>query len=260
MSKLLVCRLLPLLMFCTGCMSPRIENPAALDTVISGVKARLAVVRGTPIPKHLLSNGVKRGGEFDASTLMREFPNLSLPSGCVLDWVYQYDSYCGAPALYIRRSDQQPYMSYKDYVAAVTQTALDKRTTLVPLWADAVIADGSPSSYVQLFILITMADQFYQFWHAAHHDSVVICTKKGLSEWVGTSGISLSDSERDAVAKLDPTPKAWVNGRKATVEVLCYSWAGGGLSWRRLSILRQPPRRLLDYSETYVIRTGYVYM
>ena len=73
----------------TGCASPRIANPKTHQQIVDTLRSTLDSVRRKPFPDYLMStNGVKNGTEFDVSVFMKAFPNLSLPHGTVLDWVY----------------------------------------------------------------------------------------------------------------------------------------------------------------------------
>ena len=244
------------LAFTAGCATPRIADPALHQAIVDNLRVTLAAVRDAPLPEHLMaSNGRKKGTEFNVSVLLQQFPNLSLPKGYTLDWVYQASrELAGHPILYVRRQDASPYGTYAEYEAAVTKRVLDRRVGILPLWSDDIRLDETPASFLQLIIMTTMADQFYLYWHSSQ-ETYLICTKEALSRWAQAE-LPPASPHLQALRKVDPTPRVRVGAKAVTVEALFFHRNEGSLTWIRLTFSRYAPRKLMDFDGTTVVNTG----
>ena len=241
----------------TGCSSPRIANPLLHQGIVDNIRATLLTLNEAPFPEHLMSNeGRKDGTDFNVCVLLKECPNLSLPPGSTLDWVYHaFPGSSGAPELYVRRKDAPPFITYSEYEDAVTKEALGSRVGILPLWSDDILLDETPESYLQLLIMTTMADQFHQFWHSCG-ETYLICTEEALLRWANEE-LPPSARQQEAVCDFNPTPRIHVGAKDVTVEALYFYRNEGVLVWERFRISRQAPRELLDFKVTEVTSTGH---
>lgn len=198
--------------------TPAAETPAAEElstTCRNAVTGIWELKADLEYPDHLMQpDSVKTEDDFDVSQYWMVLDHLSMRSGYVLDYVYQFDGMGGYPVLYARPADEAPYKTYPEYQAAMEKTP---EPDGAGLYTDYIELDGTAESYIQLAVLQVMANQFYLFWHANYNDLTIICDTESLETLVSQPDDFGNDLPRDvqrAARALDPEP-ALETGRDA---------------------------------------------
>lgn len=195
-------------------------------------------------PEHLMQpDSVKTEDDFDVNQYWTVLDHLSMRSGYVLDYVYQYDGMGGYPVLYARPAQAAPYKTYSEYQAAMEKTP---EPDGAGLFTDYIELDGTAESYIQLAVLQVMANQFYLFWHANYNDLTIICDTESLETLVSQPDDFGNDLPRDvqrAARALDPAPALETGRDTVKVELLTFSkWGGFGRLTYKFS--RELPHRV----------------
>lgn len=202
------------------------------------------------IPDHLLAyDAVKTGEEFDVNRFFSVLDHLSVKPGYTLDWVYFYEGIGGEPLLYARPVDQPPYRTAAEYGEAEGHWSLPETRYL-----DHVQVDGTAGGFFQFVVLHAMGSQFYQYWHAAYNDTIIVCDRAGLEALLSPSGPSgrLPLDLREKALTLDLKPVVELEEDLVLVRVLTFTkW--GGFKEKRFTIRREFPHEILQIEEQTLI-------
>jgi hypothetical protein len=241
-----------LLVFFTGC-DPGQDKTSGIKTsktVIPPVDAwyqstvgAIKELQQSELPDNLLKGeSIKTGGEFDINQYFSVLTHLKLEEGYTLDWVYDYNGSAGVPRLYVRPVTQKPYeKNYPDfYEAKVSANITEDTLNILPLVTDGVNGDsgnkiridGTKEGFFEYAVLQTIGDQFYQFWHAAIHDTVIICSREKLEavikEGMNTDfGFKMTEETAEKARDTDFTPYIVFSDDRVRVSILTFSkWSG----------------------------------
>ncbi|MCE5184790.1 MAG: hypothetical protein LLF76_01535 [Planctomycetaceae bacterium] len=240
-------------------------------------------------PQHLLDKGGKKqGDEFDVEKYFTVLKHISMKEGYRLDYVYHPAGIGGSPILYSRKEDQLPYVNYEEYVNTIRKEAdLDdieviEREYRARLDTEGIAAandwrkkqlenhpgyrhwewylrdvcvDGTPEGWLELIVLHLLGNQFYQFWHSAYNDTMIIPDQSALSE-VSEQHVT---SERKVGplmsllgSALDISPRVEVKDQTVTVSLVTFSkW--GGFYEQVFSINKDEPHKIEEMSENTLI-------
>jgi len=209
------------------------------------------------IPQHFLPDEPaeiqRQEGDFDVNAYFTVLHHLTLEPGYTLDYLYIHDGMGGYPFVYARPSDQPPYASYDEYVAAVTSGAPDPtdRADYSDTYLDHVQTDDTREGYFEFAVLRIMDNQFYLWWHAGYNDATIVCDKESLERTLSQAdgsfvGNMIPDSLRKKAAKLDLQPTVeFPDAGTAIVRLVTFSmW--GGFEEVRMTISRDFPHRILE--------------
>ena len=228
-------------------------QPCCQETV-----TRLRSLTGNlKIPDHLLkyspsnsdnsTHPVKQGGEFDPNLYLEVLTHLKLQNGFVLDYVYDLNSLGGAPLLYARPVDQEPYLTSKDFYAAQPAHFLSR-----------IVVDDSPEGFLQFAILDVMGPQFYLFWHANYNYKEVLCGSDDIEQVISENAKSNFGSPLNskqiwqARAIADPSPRVEIKAEEVSVSLLMFTY-WGGFYRRTYTIKRAFPHDILDVQDKNLV-------
>lgn len=240
-------------------------------------------------PEHLIAKDAKKqGDEFDVEKYFTVLKHLSMKDGYRLDYVYPMGGIGRSPVLYSRKADQPAYTDYEEYVNAVRKKAhvdeiesiekeyrkkidamgitaagewREKQLEKYPdyqhwqWYLDDICVDGTAQGWLELIILDLLGDQFYQFWHAAYNDTMIIPANTAVS---AVSNLHIVDEETvpPVIAllgsALDVRPLVEVKDETVTVSIVTFSkW--GGFSEQVFSINKNQPHRIKEISDNTLI-------
>jgi len=183
-------------------------------------------------------------GGFDPNRLLESLKHLELQEGMVLDFVYWYDGLGGGPVLYAREEGANPFESYKEYQAAITEEKPGKK------YLEYLEGDGSEEAYFQWVLMEMMGNQFYLYWHAGYNDDEIVASSERLEDIVDemsdtTFGYPLSTSQKQQALKLEPAPVVENKEDHVTVRVLWFTkW--GGFYETIYTLTRSAPYEIID--------------
>ncbi|MHC1781453.1 MAG: lipoprotein [Anaerolineaceae bacterium] len=230
---------------------------AACAALVDGI---YSLRSGLDFPQYFQEeNPVKQGGEFDPNRYFEILTRLHMAPGYVLDYAYRYDGMGGAPLLYARKADKEPFNT-----AAELQAAFDTGEKVDPdkpsfgwneQYLSHVQVDGSPESYLEFTTLAILGGQFYLFWHSNYYDTVVICGPDGMKyvqEELSAFQIELPPDSQAAAENIDFTPTVTVEGQSVTVRLVTFSkW--GGFSEEVYVLDRENPSKILEQRTTPLV-------
>lgn len=200
---------------------------------------------GLEFPEHFEEeNPVKTSSDFNVSEYFTVLDRLSMEPGYVLDYVYYFGGIGGEPVLYARKADQAPYRDYAEYSKDnPSGTPLDEDDYL-----NHVQTDGTPEGFFQLYVLQTLAGQFYLFWHANYDDYRIICESSELSPSLAidadSGDLAFNEAIREASLQ-NFTPVVEMNDDEVRVNAVVFtSW--GGFLRKSLTAKREFPHEIVD--------------
>lgn len=209
---------------------------------------------GLRLPPHFRSDEavtegpVRTGDEFDVSRYFTVLEHLSMEPGYALDYVYYNDGMGGAPVLYGRRTDEEPYATYNEFLQARAGEIEDG--CFYCTYLDHVQVDDTPEGYLEYVILRTMGDQFYLWWHASYNDTRILCNKEGLKRALTAvddfgAGIDMTNAVKRKARRLNLTPTVALEEDRAIVRVVTFTKWGGFIA-ETYTIDRNFPHKILD--------------
>jgi hypothetical protein len=249
MKKFPALALIVLIAVMLACQAVFPTRPPA-ETSDLGCRQTIAAVNGLrsnlTFPQYFgEENPTKQGGEFDPNRYFEAFSHLRVQEGYVLDYVYHQDGMGGYPLLYARPTDQVPYATEADYLAA----AVDRSDYLM-----LVLPQDSPEGYFEYAAFATLANQFYLDWHANYNDWQVLCGKADVEEIIQSFegedpfGIPMTVAQkRQARAIEDPQPSVELTDEIAIVKMLVFTKWGG--FYRRTLTIRRADHFIVDQQD-----------
>jgi len=222
----------------------------------SDLISRIREIQKVEIPGNLLSRQpVRTGAEFDPNGYFEILTHLSLETGYILDFAYEYhEGLGGHPCLYARPVNDAPFES-------ISQHQVWEENYSV---FDYLIADGSPESFFELVVFREIANQFYLYWHASYNDLRIITAKDEIEKVISLlnkGGWEQSDPEQvQAALKLNPNPEIELTETSASV-IYCTFTKWGGFTLHQEIFSRAHPHMLLckDVLQTVTYNCGIVY-
>jgi hypothetical protein len=197
-------------------------------------------------------DSIRTEADFDINSYFSVLTHLSMEPGYVLDYVYLWDNYefGGRPVIYVREEDQEPFLTYKEYVEAGGKgTSVMAQDSKVP--GDRIRIDGTEEGFFEYVVLQIMGGQFYLFWHAAYDDATVICDKTGLDRLLAQYSSLPSSVEREA-RKLDYKPIIEFRDDQVTVKVMTFTnW--GGFIQDSFTISRRYPHTIIEREKRVIV-------
>ncbi len=193
------------------------------------VDALSALTRGMTIPSHLFDESQPRAADdFDPNQLLIPLDHLSLEPGYTLDYFYHVDGLGAYPLLYARDESAAPFESEEAYEAACYPA--DGSEPCEPY--RHLVTDGTEAGYFQLVLMLVMGDQFYLDWHAGYNDMEIVASPARLEtliEAIGANdfGYSLTNAQKRAARRIDPTPIVEIGEAEVKVSVLGLYQMGG---------------------------------
>ena len=208
------------------------------------------------IPGNLLcKKPVRTGAEFDPNAYLDILPHLSLRSGYILDFAYDYhEGLGGYPCLYARPSDDTPFDSIAQH------QAWERKHNL----SDYLVADGMPESFFELVVFREVANQFYLYWHAAYNDLRIITEAAEVEKIVTTLNemgpVKFDPAETRAALALNPEPQIELTETSASV-IYCTFTQWGGFTLQQEVFSKVHPHLLLcsDVLQTAKYNCGIVF-
>jgi hypothetical protein len=193
----------------------------------AGVDAVTALHQNLEFPKHLAAkDAAKLGTEFDVNQYFKALTHLHMQPGYLLDYVYHYDGMGGFPILYARPAEQAAYASETDLLTAMKLAAI---TEAKEQYLTYLQVEDTAEGYFDYVTLRVMANQFYQFWHAAYNDKQIVCSSAALEavlkqKRVGLA-IPITASLQARLLKLEPV--ITLQAETAIVTIITFSnWKG----------------------------------
>lgn len=193
-----------------------------------------------------LAEGRVKG--FDVNAYFTALPHLSPAEGYVLDSVYVLKGGAGEPLLYARLSGEAPYRTYEEFLAARYPGGVPSGVDIEHEFLNSIQTGDTPEGYFEFVVLAIMANQYYQYWHAAYNDAAIVC---GRAHWgrmsAGDEGspFALPRELKEQASQLDFTPRIEMKEESVLVQVVIFTHWGG---WIRSSytIRRSFPHTILD--------------
>lgn len=221
-------------------MSPPVGEPDPfLEEAQATVDAFRALYKGLVIPESLLQDHgnepTKDGTCFDPNTFFQVLDKLQMEPGWALDYTYFYafDS-GGEPTLVARDTTSPPCM-----------TAGEEPCVTEEVW-DHLVAQGDKESLLQVLVLRTMGQQFYQDWHYIS-DTRLVFTQAGLDAWKAEQSQYMESKEKQQFAQA--TDKLRFQGSATMTEdglriTFIRVGANSALYEQTVTISPQPPYEL----------------
>ncbi len=194
-------------------------------------------------------NPDKENLEFDAREYFTVLKHISPPEGYVLDYVYEIVGMGNRPYLYLRKSADPRFETFKDYEESVggSKGVSEQQKKLSSMFQ----LDGTPESFFEAVVFEILKGQFYLTWHANYNDKEIVISKKDVKRIVAELSITdfgkrISASEKKQALKLDVTPTiAFLDEDTAEVSVVTFSkWSG--FSRKTWKISRKDPRNFSE--------------
>lgn len=239
------------LMLASLFLVPGVFAEEALD--LAGI-AKLAQaaqeMHGKPMPKALVTRGgtLDKGG-YDPNQFLALFPKLSIASGQVLDFVYDYQEGGGHPVLYARPAGQEPFSSLAEFKKQYPRRYfIGDKIRFDPAYLGSIIADGTPDSFLQLALMVLTGEQFYIHWHAAYYLFLPIMDQATFDRIIGV----YPRDEQKKGREIDFKPRVIVEQTRVRVEYHVFNhWVGlKRISW---TVSREFPHRLLALDEKVLL-------
>lgn len=214
-----------------------------------------ALTGGLELPDHFEEvMPAKSDDDFDVNSFFSALDHLSLEEDYTLDFVYFSDELGGKPMVYAREIDQPSFATYTEFIESKGGPSFWERSYGTLEYAfeylDYVHVDDTEEGYLQFAQLVTIADQFYLFWHGLYHDEVIMCdqsdVEKAIAEVEGFD-LELPDEIVAEAQKLDFEPTVTLDDENATIRFVIFTKWGGFIDVQ-YALTREYPHRLVDAS------------
>lgn len=239
-------------------------NPDVVPSAQATVHALAAARPSGDIPAHFTTDipadVVRNADDFDVNDYFKVLTHLTVEPAWAIDYLYEMDGMGGGPFIYARPADQAPYASSEAYVAATAEAAGDTGADRDASreYLSHIRVDGTREGYFQLVALMTMADQFFLYWHANYNDNVIVADQEALEALLKETGSAFESDElpsdvRNRARKIDLTPTvAFPDDSTAVVRVVTFSKWGGFIE-STYSLSRTFPHTVLDETHTTLV-------
>ncbi len=195
----------------------------------------LSLTSGLELPDRFTEpDPAREPTDFDVNSYFTVLRHLSVEEGHSLDWVYFSDHLGGKPLIYARPNNQPPHATYTDYLHSLGESPSDERSYgRLPHaydYMESVRADDTPESYLQLLVLVVMADQFHLFWHGLYNDAFFMCDEADVQPGMGgltAFDLSLPEDVMDAARGFQLSPTVRLGAESATVRYAVFTKWGG---------------------------------
>lgn len=230
--------------------TPKDDPGVRYQRLVTGMENLVANLK---TPFHLFDpEAEKKGTEFDPMQYFTVLPDLSMPDGYVLDYVYQQVGSAGHPRFYIRPRNKKPYRNLKEY----RQYENEASSSADEQWKDitrSVQAKDMEIGYFEWVLFYLKAPHFY-LWKWAATDYKPICDRKRLQDLVKGHPNMPKETAEKALG-IDPTPR--VRMMPDRVEVRLVSFTGSGGFYEELfTVSRRFPHEIIAHKGDCLVKYG----
>ena len=202
--------------------------------------------------------------DFNPNHLLDLLPHLRIKPGYTLDYVYLDGSISGEPFLYVHRATDPPFENVWEYLHQSEKCEKGTNPTACN-YLYFIETDGSKEGYFELVLLKMMGEQFYLYWHSYYNDKEIIASEERLTELVNSIGRDdfsneLTDKQKRAALKIDPTPQFIFEPGRVRVRVVWFTkW--GGFKETTYTISTYSPTIILQGLPVTLVKydCGYIY-
>lgn len=225
------------------------EESLDLDGMVKILKA-VQKLHGKPTPKALTTKGgtLDKGG-YDPNEFLALFPRLTIASGQVLDFVYDYQELGGHPVLYARPAGQAPFSSLAEFKKMYPKHYfIGDKSRYDPTYLDSIATDGTPDGFLQLAIMVLTGEQFYTHWHAVYYLFLPLLDQPTFDGVLK----AYKKEEGEKGHAIDFRPRVTLGEKHACVEYHVFNeWEGiKRITW---TVNRAFPHRLVSVDEKVVL-------
>ncbi|MFZ2959014.1 MAG: hypothetical protein WA705_19170 [Candidatus Ozemobacteraceae bacterium] len=226
-----------------------VEQPIVLDEIVK-ILRKAETAQRKRIPKSLLSkNAPLERGEYGPNSFLAVFPRLSLESGQILDFVYDFQELGGHPIVYARSTDRVPFSCLAEFKKEFPRRYfLGDKVRFDPFYLRSIRADDNPDGFLQLAMLVLTGEQFYIHWHAVYYIFRPVMDRATLDDIVRT----LPEDLRKQAGAIDFAPQVLMGKNKVNVQFVVFCpWQGfTRITW---TVGRAFPHRFIRVDERILL-------